>query len=64
MQCPKCNGEVDGWKCAVCGSESAEHDDNHKHADSDRYCTMKCKACGQADVHCSCAPVEAAAQPS
>ncbi len=54
MQCPKCGGETEGWKCAICGAESATHDSNHKHADSDRYCTMKCKACAQADVLCTC----------
>lgn len=59
MQCPKCSGETEGWKCAICGSESVQHDDNHKHAGSDRYCTMKCKACSQTDVHCTCQPVDA-----
>lgn len=64
MQCPKCSGETDGWKCAICGSESAQHDDNHKHAGSDRYCTMKCKACSQADVHCTCTPAKAETLPA
>ena len=61
MQCPKCQGETRGWKCAICGSESTEHDEKHKHADSDRYCTMKCKTCGLADVHCACQPIPATA---
>ena len=54
MQCPKCNNAVEGWKCAICGVESAEHDSNHTHEESDRHCTLKCKKCGKADVHCSC----------
>jgi hypothetical protein len=52
--CPKCGGETSGWKCAICGSEAKEHDANHIHAGSDRYCTMRCAACGQADVLCAC----------
>lgn len=54
MKCPKCSGETEGWKCAICGAESATHDPNHKHEESDRYCTMKCKACQKADVLCTC----------
>lgn len=62
MDCPKCGGQTEGWKCAVCGSESSEHDPNHKHADSDRYCTMKCKDCNKADMHCDCASMQAGGQ--
>ncbi len=29
MSCPKCKGEVEGWMCAICGSESSEHDQNN-----------------------------------
>ena len=54
MNCPKCNGETAGWKCAICGVEAGEHDTEHLHAGSDRYCTLKCKACNQADVQCTC----------
>lgn len=54
MKCPKCNGATDGWKCAICGSESGAHDPKHMHEGSDRYCTMRCKECGKADVHCTC----------
>jgi RecJ-like exonuclease len=54
MSCPKCGGETEGWKCSICGAEADEHDPQHVHAGSDRYCTLKCKACGKADVHCSC----------
>ncbi len=54
MECPKCGGPTAGWKCAICGSESNEHDVKHLHADSDRYCTLLCQGCGEADVHCTC----------
>lgn len=54
MRCAKCGGEADGWKCAICGEEAEEHDPRHTHQGSDRYCTIKCKGCGEADVHCTC----------
>jgi hypothetical protein len=54
LMCAKCGGPADGWKCAVCGSEAREHDRAHMHVGSDRYCTLKCGACGQADVLCTC----------
>lgn len=54
MDCPKCGGETDGWKCAICGEEAEEHDPSHRHAGSDRYCTLKCAGCGKPDVHCTC----------
>jgi hypothetical protein len=54
MECPKCGGPTAGWKCAICGSESDEHDAKHLHAGSDRYCTLLCQGCGEADVHCTC----------
>ena len=47
MKCPKCSGETEDWKCAICGAESDSHDPEHKHEGSDRYCTMKCKECGK-----------------
>lgn len=55
MKCVRCGGETAGWKCAVCGTESDEHDREHQHGGSDRYCTLKCKACDNADVRCTCA---------
>jgi hypothetical protein len=54
MECAKCGGLTAGWKCAICGAEADEHDVNHLHADSDRYCTLLCQGCGEADVHCTC----------
>jgi len=54
LLCAKCGGLADGWKCAICGSVAREHDEHHLHAGSDRYCTLRCGACQQADVHCTC----------
>lgn len=56
MKCAKCGMEPEGFKCAICGAESADHDVNHKHGEpaSDRHCMPKCKGCNEAEVHCSC----------
>lgn len=63
MKCPKCQGETEGWKCAICSTEADNHDANHNHVEGDqgRYCTQKCKGCAKADVHCTC---EQAAEPA
>jgi hypothetical protein len=54
QRCAKCGELADGWKCAICGSIAGEHDPGHHHVGSDRYCTLRCTGCGQADVHCTC----------
>jgi hypothetical protein len=54
LLCAKCGGPGDGWKCAICGSVAREHDAEHRHVGSDRYCTIRCAGCGQADVLCTC----------
>jgi len=54
LMCAKCGGLADGWKCAICGSEALQHDSNHLHVGSDRYCTLKCAQCEEADVLCTC----------
>ncbi len=54
LVCAKCGGSGDGWKCAICGSVAVEHDPAHLHVGSDRYCTIRCGACGEADVSCTC----------
>jgi hypothetical protein len=54
IPCAKCGGQTDGWKCAICGSVALEHDEHHLHSGSDRYCTLRCGACHEADVHCTC----------
>jgi tRNA(Ile2) C34 agmatinyltransferase TiaS len=52
--CPRCGEATDGWRCAICGAVADEHDELHLHAGSDRYCTLRCAACREADVHCTC----------
>jgi hypothetical protein len=54
LLCAKCGGPADGWKCAICGSLAREHDIGHLHVGSDRYCTLKCARCQEADVLCTC----------
>jgi hypothetical protein len=54
MLCARCGELADGWKCAICGSVASEHDSGHLHSGSDRYCTLKCTGCQEADVHCTC----------
>jgi hypothetical protein len=54
LLCAKCGEAADGWKCAICGSVAREHDPGHLHVGSDRYCTLRCAGCAQADVHCTC----------
>jgi hypothetical protein len=54
LLCARCGAVADGWKCAICGSEARAHDPRHLHVGSDRYCTLKCGSCGQADVQCTC----------
>ena len=29
--CSKCSGPAEGYKCDMCGAESATHDENHEH---------------------------------
>ncbi|HEY4489867.1 MAG TPA: hypothetical protein VJC12_01260 [Candidatus Paceibacterota bacterium] len=56
MKCAKCQGEAKGYKCAICGAESENHDESHVHGDpaSHRHCMPKCASCSQAEVHCTC----------
>lgn len=55
-KCAKCDGQTEGWKCAICGVEAETHDSSHKHGEpaSDRHCMPKCKGCGEAEVNCNC----------
>lgn len=50
--CSKCGGPTEGYKCDMCGAESATHDENHEHGGE--HCMPKCKACSQAQVKCTC----------
>lgn len=52
MTCSKCGGETDGYKCDMCGIESAKHIPTHKCGGE--HCMPKCKACSQAQVKCPC----------
>ena len=54
LLCARCGGPGDGWKCAICGSLAREHDTGHVHGGSDRYCTIRCAGCSEADVRCTC----------
>lgn len=52
MGCKKCGGATEGFKCDMCGTEAAEHDD--KHSCGGEHCMSKCKACNEAEAKCIC----------
>lgn len=52
MNCKTCNGPTDGYKCDVCGAESAAHDPHHG-CGAD-HCMAKCTGCNEAEVKCPC----------
>jgi len=54
MTCKTCSGDTAGYKCDVCGEESAEQD--AAHACGAEHSTPKCAACNEADGKCTCAP--------
>ena len=53
-KCSKCGMETEGYKCEMCGAESAHHDDNH--GCGSEHCVAKCNGCGQAGTveKCTC----------
>lgn len=51
-KCSTCSMDTAGYKCAVCGEESATHDDTHPCGGEN--CQPKCVGCNQADSKCSC----------
>lgn len=55
-KCAKCSGATAGYKCAICGDESAHHVPEHRHGEpeSDRHVMPKCEKCGEAEVFCTC----------
>ena len=53
MNCKKCGGPTEGYKCDVCGEESEAHVESHKCGGA--HCMPKCAACGQAEAKCTCA---------
>jgi len=44
--------DTEGYKCDMCGAESATHDANHEHGGD--HCMPKCKGCNEAQVKCTC----------
>lgn len=50
--CSKCGKDTEGYKCDMCGVEAKEHDAHHSCGGD--HCIPKCKACGQAQVKCTC----------
>lgn len=51
-KCSTCSMDTAGYKCAVCGEESATHDATHPCGGEN--CQPKCVGCNQADSKCSC----------
>tara|TARA_Y100000310_G_scaffold345859_1_gene471628 strand:+ start:23531 stop:23731 length:201 start_codon:yes stop_codon:yes gene_type:complete len=56
MGCSKCEGETEGWKCEMCGSESGEHVADHQCGGE--HCIPKCKGCAEAESKCTCGSAE------
>lgn len=52
MECLKCGGPCEGYKCDMCGAESLEHDPSHSCGED--HCMPKCTACGEAETKCAC----------
>lgn len=52
MECTKCQSPTDGYKCDMCGEESATRDPNH--ACGGDHCMAKCAGCSQAEAKCTC----------
>ncbi|MEK7506831.1 MAG: hypothetical protein AAB585_02360 [Patescibacteria group bacterium] len=51
-KCKKCGMATQGYKCDMCGTESAEHDAGHGCGGD--HCLAKCSGCGEAETKCSC----------
>ncbi len=52
MECTKCGGSAEGYKCDQCGAESASHDAGH--ACGGEHCMPKCTGCDEAQANCTC----------
>jgi len=52
MECSKCGGPSEGYKCDMCGAEAMEHDISHD-CGSD-HCMPKCLGCDEAEMNCTC----------
>lgn len=55
-KCSTCSMDTAGYKCAVCGEESATHDATHPCGGEN--CQPKCVGCNQADSKCNCAAAQ------
>ncbi len=64
--CSKCGGTTEGFKCDVCGAEADVHVEDH--SCGGEHCMPKCKACGEAQVKCTCSqgasPITSKASPT
>lgn len=54
--CDQCGGATKGFKCDVCGAESAVHVEAHGCGGA--HCMPKCAGCYEAVVLCECAPAK------
>ena len=52
MNCKKCEGPTDGYKCDMCGEESLARVETHACGGS--HCVPKCKKCSEAESKCTC----------
>lgn len=52
ITCAVCLGLTSGYKCAMCGEESASRDPGH--ACGGEHCIPKCVDCNQAEARCVC----------
>lgn len=59
--CATCGKATSGYKCDMCGAESADYDPNH--ACGGEHCVAKCSGCGQAENRCICPPASPGAGP-
>ena len=50
--CRICQGETKGYKCDVCGAESAIHVEAHRCGGA--HCVPKCAGCYEAEASCTC----------
>lgn len=51
-KCKKCDNEVKGFKCDICGSEAETHNPDHKCGGE--HCMPKCTGCNEAEAKCTC----------
>lgn len=52
MECTKCGGPTEGYKCDMCGVEATEHDSGHECGGD--HCMPKCTGCNEAETNCAC----------